>query len=344
MPFGIEGTPDTSFEIYDYDAEDLAMTPHSPVAIVGATGPTGIALSRELVGRGQAVRVIARTEARLAAAFPDDRIERVAADALDGDALRRAIDGCALVVDCIGLPPDRMDHHPRTASRLAEALSATGARGLQVSSYWPFLPIRTLPLTERHPREGGHAYIRLRREAEDILRDAGAAIVHLLDFFGPHVHTSSIQLPLQEAAAGKAMDWIGSADTKRDYAYVPDAMRTVAEIAQRDGAYGGSWLIPGSGPISARRIAEIAGDHLGREVKLRAAPPWMLRLLAVADSDLRTFLPMVPHYAKPMNIDASKLAQLLGALPPTTPHETAIPATLDWIAGHGSSHRPSSGV
>ncbi len=320
------------------------MTTSNRVAIVGATGPTGIALSRELVGRGQMVRVIARTEARLAATFPDDRVERVVADALDGDALRRAIDGCALAVDCIGLPPDRMDDHPRTAHRLAEALDATGARGLQVSSYWAFLPIRTLPLTERHPRERGHAFIRLRREAEDILREAGAAIVHLPDFFGPHVHASTLQLPLQEAAAGKAMSWIGSADTERDYAYVPDAMRTVADLAERDGAYGGSWLVPGSGPLSARRLAKIAADHLHRDVKLRAAPPWLLRLLALVNSDLRSFMPMVPHYAKPLAIDGAKLAQLLGTLPPTTPYKTAVPATLDWIAGHGSSHRPSSGV
>ncbi len=308
------------------------MTTSAPIAIVGATGPTGIALAHELARRGQPVRVIARTDARLAAAFRGAEVERIAADALDGEALRRAIDGCALAVDCIGLPPDRMEDHPRTAHRFAEALAATGARGLQVSSYWAFLPVRTLPLTERHPRKGGHAFIRLRREAEDILRDAGAAIVHLPDFFGPHVHASTLQLPLQEAGAGKAMGWIGSADTERDYAYVPDAMRTVADMTERDAAYGGSWLIPGSGPLSARRVAEIAGNHLGRKVKVRAAPTWMLRLFALVNSDLRTFMPMVPHYAKPLTIDGGKLAQLLGTLPPTTPYETAIPATLDWIA------------
>ena len=48
--------------------------------------------------------------------------------------------------------------------------------------------------------------MRFRREAEDILVDAGAAIVNLPDFYGPEMHVSTLQQALVEAIAGKRID------------------------------------------------------------------------------------------------------------------------------------------
>ena len=53
--------------------------------------------------------------------------------------------------------------------------------------------------------------MRMRREAEDILQGAGAAVLNLPDFYGPEVHASILQRALEEAAAGKAVNWIGRA-------------------------------------------------------------------------------------------------------------------------------------
>jgi hypothetical protein len=78
--------------------------------------------------------------------------------------------------------------------------------------------------------------------------------------------------------------------------------------------------------VSARRLAEIASDHLGRRVKVQAAPPWLLKVMGLFDSELRSFLPMVPHYASPVRYDTC----LLGAQE-MTPYEQAVPETLDWI-------------
>lgn len=298
--------------------------------IVGATGPTGIQLTRELVSRGHRVRVVSRSTERLAGVFADVDVEMVAADALDETATRAAVNGAQLVVDCIGLPADQMHLHPKVAAVIAGAARQTGARCLQVSSYWPYLPVRRLPVDESHPREGGNDFIRARRDAEDVMLQSGAAVAQLPDFFGPHVHTSTLQRPLEEAVAGSAMSFMGAAGTEREYAFIPDAMAAVAELAARDEAYGRAWIVPGSGPLSPRRAAAIAGDHLDGEVKVRAAPGWLLRLLALFSADLRAFVPMLPHYTRPVRYDASRLRSLVGEVR-TTPYEQAIPATLDWI-------------
>lgn len=307
--------------------------------VIGATGPTGIHLAGELVRRQVEVRVVSRSSARLEHAFPGGAWELSAADALDPAALQRAVAGCDVVIDCIGLPPDRMADHETTARNIVAAARGAGARCLQVSSFWGFLPMRRLPLDETHPRQGGNTYAQARRAAENVMLEAGAAVVHLPDFFGPGVHVSTLQQALQEAAAGKTMNWIGAKDTRREYVYVPDAMAIVADLLHRQEAYGSSWVFPGSGPLDGQETARIAGGHLGRPVKLRAAPRWLLRGLALVSADLRAFLPILDDYLQPMSYDAGRLAALLGPLR-MTPYSEAIPATLDWLAARNDRSDP----
>ncbi|MBI1354716.1 MAG: NAD(P)H-binding protein [Acidobacteria bacterium] len=306
------------------------MTPPGSAVIVGATGPTGIHLAAALRARGLRVRVCSRSRRSLEKRFSEQQYELVAADARDPAALTTAVEGCDVAFDCIGLPPDQMDQHAVTARHLAEAARRAGARCVQVSSYWAYLPLRTASLNERHPREGGGEWVRHRRAAEDILLEAGAAIVHLPDFFGPDVHTSTIQQPLQEAVAGKTMNWIGSPDVEREYAFIPDAMEIVTRLALCDEAYGDRWIVPGAGPLSGRRLQQIVSDILRRPVKLRSAGMWMLRLVSLFNSDLRGFLQMAPDYMKPLRFDAAKLRALLGD-PPVRPYEDSVAATLDWL-------------
>lgn len=307
----------------------------SLTAIVGATGPTGRALTRELVARGLPVRVLSRSDNRLRAAFADLEVEIAAADALDAASLGEAVGGSELVVDCIGLPPRHMADHPRVARTVARAAESAGARCLQVSSYWSFLPHRGEVVDESHPRQGGHDWFRWRRQAEDILLEAGALVAHLPDFFGPEVHTGAVQMALEEAAAGKPMSVIGSADTRRETVFVPDAMRIVADLAGHPEAYGTDWALPGNGVVSARELAEIAAARLGREVKVRSVAPWLLRTLALIVPSLRRAVPIAPHYAKPVRYDASKLEGLLGEVR-LTPLPEAVGVTLDWLLSERS--------
>ncbi len=300
------------------------------VAILGATGPTGKHLARVLADGGSSVRVISRSEDRLHRAFPEARFEKRAADALDSTATGAALEGCDAVFDCIGLPMATIEQHPATARVIARAAQDTGARIVHVSSFWAYLPVQRLPLDETHPRSGGPRPARMRREAEDILQQAGAAVVHLPDFFGPEVHASTLQNALAEAAAGGTAHWIGATSVERDYTYVPDAMATVAELARHDEAYGERWIVPGAGPASFARLLGIAAKHLGRAPRVQAAPPWLLRLMGFFSRELRGFLPMVPHYVQPIRYDGSKLTALIGEIR-RTPYERAIPATLEWL-------------
>jgi nucleoside-diphosphate-sugar epimerase len=306
------------------------------VAILGATGPTGIHLARTLRMQGATVRAVSRSEANLARAFADPSIEKIAADVLIAGEALRAIAGCPLVYDCLGLPPDRMHLHPETARNIARAVRGTDARCIQVSSYWAYLPLRRLPLNESHPRTGGSDWMRWRREAEDILRQAGAAILHLPDFYGPHVHTSTLQNPLIEAAQGKTMNWIGSATTAREYIFVPDAMEIAARMADHPEVFGADWMLPGGGPLTGAQVADTASRHLARRVKLRSAGVLTLRLVSLFNKDLRGFMQMAPDYIKPIAFDAAKLEGLIGRQTLTS-YEDGIAHTLDALTAEAAS-------
>ena len=227
----------------------MTTTTLSRVAIVGATGPAGWHLARTLRRDGVEVRAIARRESALAQAFGTEGIDWRAGDARDCGSLLRATEGCDFLVDCIGLPAAAMQEHAHTARTLADVIRRSGARCLHVSSYWSYLPIRHLPIDEMHPRAGGPPFVRMRREAEDILEQAGAAIAQLPDFYGPRVHVSTLQQPLAEAAAGKAMHWIGSAEVSREYSFLPDGMASVAGLMRMPGAFGQRWIVPAAGAL-----------------------------------------------------------------------------------------------
>jgi nucleoside-diphosphate-sugar epimerase len=276
------------------------------------------------------VCVVARSIERLRRLFPDPAIEKKPADLLDADATFHAIEGCDLIYDCIGLPGNQMHLHPVTARNIVAALRRTNARCVQVSSYWAYYPQMRTEMNENHPRSGGPAWVRYRREAEDILREAGAAILHLPDFYGPDVHVSTLQNALREAASGKTINWVGKSNVLREYVYVPDAMRIAAAIGSRPEAFGEHWCLPGSGPLSAQEAADIAGRHLGRSIKVRSAGLMVLRLVSLFNKDLRGFLQVAPDYMKAVHYDARKLQGLLGPLQMTS-YDVGIGQTLAWI-------------
>jgi len=306
------------------------MAGSTPIAVVGASGPTGVHLVRLLAAESRTVRVVARDEARLRRVFAGLPVEVRASDVATPAGAARAIEGCGLVFDCVGLPSAQMDQHPVVARALAGALRASGARCVQISSFWSCLPVRRLPVDETHPREGGPPWARLRREAEDVLLEAGACVLQLPDFFGPEVRASSWQKALAQALHEKPVDVLGSADVERDGIYVPDAMRVALQVSARSEAYGERWIVPGSGPMSPRRLAELCREILGQPVRLRGAGPALLWIASRFDRELRAFLPMVPHYSQPIAFDGAKLAGLIGE-PRRTTWPDAVRTTLDWL-------------
>jgi nucleoside-diphosphate-sugar epimerase len=125
------------------------------------------------------------------------------------------------------------------------------------------------------------------------------------------------------------VNWLGKADAQREYIYVPDAMRLAAAIGGRTESFGEHWCLPGSGPLSGRQAAEIAGRHLGRPVKLRSAGMMTLRIVGLFNKELRGFLQVAPDYMNPVTYDTRKVQGLLGPQQMIS-YDVGIGQTLTW--------------
>jgi len=255
----------------------------------------------------------------------------VVADLLKPANIEKCLQGCDLILDCVGFPPELMDKHPVAAANIANAIKGATVRCVQVSSYGSYLPIRNLPLSETHPRTDGSEWMKFRREAENIMQRAGAAVIHLPDFFGPFVHTSTLQNAVREAVGGSSkVNWIGKRDVERDYIFVPDAAKIITRMILLPGTYGARWILKGSGPLTGEAFRLILGSLLDRPIGLRCAGTAMLRVVSLFKRDLRGFLQMVPEYVKPIAYDATKLGRHVGEFEMTN-YRDALAQTIQWL-------------
>ena len=74
------------------------------IAVIGATGPTGLHLVTELRKTVATVRVIARGMDKLVQLFPDAAVEKWEADIRDPNATLLAVEGCDIVYTASACP------------------------------------------------------------------------------------------------------------------------------------------------------------------------------------------------------------------------------------------------
>jgi uncharacterized protein YbjT (DUF2867 family) len=104
------------------------MQPHGPILLTGATGYVGGRLLRALLERGEQVRCLARRPEAVPAA---DRLEVVAGDVLDPQAVRAALDGidtAYYLIHAMGSAHEFEELDRRAAATFAQASREAGLR------------------------------------------------------------------------------------------------------------------------------------------------------------------------------------------------------------------------
>lgn len=298
-------------------------------AVLGATGATGREIARELVRRGVPVRVVSRSAENLARDFGDLDVERHAADLVDPHAARAAAADADLLFHCVGLPAETMHLLGPIAENVAATTTETGARGVLVTSYWSYEPVRETPIREDHPREPRAVKCRYRKEEEDAFAAAGAAVVCLPDFYGPgaSAEVSLLNQAVRSIATGMPANWVGSLDAERDFLYLPDLGRPIVDLALADGDVSGRWHLTGSGAAVPRDLLAAAAKAAGAPLKVRRLGPGLAFALGLVSRQIRALRELIPLYSNPAVMDGAKLRARIGEWP-VTPYAESIPATL----------------
>ena len=294
-------------------------------------GPVGRATAARLTAEGREVIVAQRNA-------PSDLPKGATfkpADALDRDAVIKAVRGSGQFVVAIGFPYSGVlwrEVWPKAIANFVAACKATDARMVFMDDLYMYGP-QTTPLTETMPLSGYGLKPAARSAATRIWMEAAAAgearvaALRAPDFYGPGVGLSFLgDTSIGKLAQRKAAVFVGSPDVLHDYAYVPDIARaTTTLLAAPNSAFGQAWHMPCAPTRTTRDILQIAADTLGVKLRISAMPAWMLGASAMFSPFLRELKEMRFQWDRPYQVDASRFKAAFWA--DVTPFETGVPET-----------------
>lgn len=319
----------TNIEVVVLDMQSLRSaydTSVTTIAVSGGMGGLGQNVVREALARGIRVKVLARRQAPVPAGA-----ELVIGDA--GSDLEPFLAETDVLVHAVNVP--FTDAWSTTVTRLLEAAIAactrTGTRLLYPANVWVFgRRERGRRVAEGASPSPCSEKGRTRANNEAALRSSRArwTIVRLPEFYGPHV-TTLTGPPLRNLVLGRTATWFGDPDLDVELVFMPDAARTLVDVALAPDTEREAFHLPGASAITPRRFFEEAARQAGGRARFRALPTWTVKLAAPFSARARGFADVLHLWEDPILLDGSKLEARLPRKP--TPYADGIAATLAWL-------------
>jgi len=156
-------------------------------------------------------------------------------------------------------------------------------------------------------------------------------IVRFGDFFGPKPGQSWFNQALIKP--GKPVTKVtlpGAAGVGHDWAYIPDAGETFAQLMDRDAElepftrfhFRGHWDHDGTRIVEA--IRQASGNP---DIKVKELPWAIFRMASPFNETLREMIGVRPYWRAPIELDNAELVSFLGE-EPHTPWDVAMTTTL----------------
>lgn len=306
------------------------------VAVWGAFGTIGRAVTGALLTGGDTVRAVGRSAEKLARVFGEtEKVEIVAADVATPDGARAAAEGADAIVYSLGLPYSKeafAAYPPMMETAVAAARVAGVSRLLLISNVYSYGQPQTTTVSEDHPRKPCAVKGRYRMEQEDVALGAHGngletLVLRLPDFYGPHADLSMGNLVITPAVEGRRADLLGPVDRPHEFVFTPDVGPVVARLLKSPEGWGEAYNLGGTRTITIEEFAKLAFAAAGHEPRVRVAGPWMVRLLGLFSSTMRELVEMSYLLTDPVVLDDRKLRTLLGDVPKTS-YEDGIRLTV----------------
>jgi NAD dependent epimerase/dehydratase len=257
--------------------------------VTGAAGFVGSHLVERLVQAGYRVRCFLRytsTDQRgfLSELSSSNKIEIVAGDLRDAEAVRQAVQGTDVIFHLgalVGIPYSYV--HPfevvetnimGTVNVLLAARDASVGRILFASTSEVYGTARYTPIDEKHPLQGQSPYsaskIGAEKTAESFHASFGlpTTVIRPFNIYGPRQSARAV-IPtiITQALASDAIR-LGNLQATRDFTYVEDTVAAFLLAAESDAAVGKTFNIGSNFEVSIRDVAEMVIRLVGRKVPL----------------------------------------------------------------------------
>lgn len=265
------------------------------VLVTGATGFLGVALTAELLRRGERVRILARDEGRARALF-GQALEIVAGDITSQDRVSQAVEGVAVIYHLAGrlyhpsLPTEiyRRTHVEGTRVLLACCQKQKQLRRVVYCSTTGVYGITgNAPAAEDAPGAPTNPYEQSKLEGEHLVQTAyersglPACIARPALVYGPgDLHL----LGLFTAIKRGVFRVIAGGHALLHPIYIDDLTTALLLCAQQPETTGRCYNLAGERPVTVRDLATGIARSLDRRLPTGSLPLWLAHLAADACS------------------------------------------------------------
>lgn len=329
------------------------IAPGTPVLVTGATGFTGVVLTRKLVQAGLKVRALARETSDLDPLKGLD-IEWLRGDVFDAEVIQKAVSGqqyvfhvAAAFREAKSSEQDYWNVHVKSTQLIAEeALKYPDFKRLiQVSTIGVHGHIENPPATEEYPFGPGDGYQRTKLQAEQWLIEFAEknkfpyTIVRPAAIYGPGDRRL---LKLFKMAMKRYFILLGKGNCMYHLVHVDDLTNSFIIAATHPDALGETFISGADEPIGIAGIAAIVAEHFDRKMKVVRLPIGPFFLLGdICEAVCKPFKIEPPiyrrrvaFYSKDRHFDVGKMRTVLGYTPQHS-NEEGIIETADWYVQQG---------
>ncbi len=317
------------------------------VLVTGAGGFIGSHLVERLVAEGAHVRAFVRYNSRgdpgllrLLAPETFSRIEAVAGDLRDPQAIRAALAGCQVVFHlgaAISIPYSYV--HPLevaetnfmgTLNVLLACRDLGVERLVHTSTSEVYGTARQVPISEAHPLQGQSPYSASKIGADKMVESfyctytLPVVTVRPFNTYGPRQSARAVIPTIISQALTRSTLHLGSLDTTRDFTYVEDTVAGFICAAEKEGVEGGVFNLGVGEDIRVGDLADMIIRKLGRPVEI-----------VVASERLR------PEKSEVLRlVSDNRLARRRLGWGPAVSLDQGLDRTIEWISRNIDRYQP----
>lgn len=308
--------------------------------VLGGTGGSGEAITRELLARNIETVVVGRNKERLdlfrRRLGSPDLLSTAIGDAFQKEQLIPHFERADVVFHAVNVPyQDMAEKLLRLGEAVMQAAESAGTQivfvdGIYVYGENPGYPIGETFPHKAHTKKGRLKADLARMVFSDEWRRALPLIVRLPDYYGPTSKMAYLNPTLEGLAHGRPTVFFGNLKVRREYVYLPDAARMIVEIALREDSYGEDWNIPAYGTISGEEILQIARDFTKKRSLVIPIGKKTMQLAGLFDPFCREVIEILYLMDNPVILSGEKYASRIGPIA-STPYHEGIRMTLESI-------------
>ncbi len=325
-------------------SEKLCQIPAgTPVLVTGATGFTGVELTKKLVAAGLLVSALARKSSDLSPLEGLD-IKWIRGDVFDETVIAEAVKGqeyvfhlAAAFRDAKSSEKDYWNVHVKSTQLIVNEVlkNPDFKRYVHISTIGVHGHIENPPATETYAFSPGDGYQRTKLEAELWLNEFTAnnklsyTIIRPAAIYGPGDRRL---VKLFKMALKPYFLLLGKGKCMYHLVHVDDLTNTFIVAATHPDAQGETFISGSDEPIAIADIAKIVAEHFGKTFKVMRLPigPFFLAgdiceaICKPLNIEPPIYRRRVAFYSKDRNFDVSKMRNVLGYSPRRSNREGII--------------------